>query len=51
MGMCTVSRALITEGGVSHVSWTQLTADVWEDFWKHECREGVQVGPPQVRGV
>jgi hypothetical protein len=45
VGMCTGTRALVTEGGDSRTSWTQLVVEVWEGSWKHELRrEGVHIG-------
>ncbi len=50
--MCTGSRSMVTEGAQTGVSWTLLAVEVWEGSWNHElCREGVQGGHPQVRGV
>ncbi len=48
VAMRTGSRALVTEGGDTRASWTNLAAEVWgEGCWKHELRrEGVQVGRP-----
>ena len=52
MGMRTGSRASVNKRGDSNTSWTQPADEVWEGCWKDElCREGVQVGPPQVRGL
>ncbi len=51
-GIRTGSRALVTEGTQAGASWTLLDSEVWEGSWNHElCREGVQGGHPQVRGV
>ena len=42
VGMRTGSWALVNEGGDSHVSSTQLAAEVWDCYWKYDlCREGV----------
>jgi hypothetical protein len=42
-----LSEIVVTEGGDSPPSWTQLAPEVWQGSLKHElCREGVHIGPP-----